>query len=530
MVAFPKLRPWLRIFVVTLLVLGVCFRLYNLGGKVYWYDETMTSLRISGYTQPQFIAQLYDGQTNSTADLLERYQYPNASRGWQETWQALAQHPEHSPGYYAMARSWLSALPHSVTSIRLLSALLGLLTLPAMFWLMRSLFPAAEGEGNAIAWVTTALFAVSPFQVLYAQEAREYSLWTLTILVSSALLLQARRWRGWTGYGVAATAALYAHPFSALVLAGHGIYVAVTRKRREWLGFLGAMALAVLLFLPWLAIVLQNFDQFTGNTASVNADRAGSMPLFWLLNLSRVFFDLNQGPSAINPVHYVLAALAVLAVVNLARREPPQRWVFVVTLMGVTGLALIGPDVLLGGRRSSITRYAVPAYLGLQIAIGHFLGQRWAARGPYWRRWRGVAIALALAGVLSCTVSAHVPVWWHKSYAKSRRIPDVAQIVNQEADTRGEPLLLSDYQPAGRILTLLHELAPTVQIQLVEMPRQVRLPRGENQPELLVFLPSQRLTRQLGRRLGRRDMSLEPVPFETDDDPWLFRAVGDGRQ
>lgn len=524
-------RVWLRRFAAILLALGVCFRLYNLGEKVYWHDETMTSLRLSGYTQPEFVAQVYDGQTRSAATLLEQYQYPNPTRGWPETWRALAQHPEHSPGYYVLARSWLSVMPHSVASIRLLSALIGLLTLPAMFWVMGTLFPASPG--NAVAWVTTALFAVSPFQVLYSQEAREYSLWTLAILVSSAALLQARRWRGWMGYGVAAAAALYVHPFSAFVLMSHGLYMAIARKARHWLGFLGAIALAVLLFLPWLVVVLQNFAQFTGNTASVNANRAGSMPLFWMLNLSRIFFDLNQGPSAINLAHYLLAALAIAAVVNLCRTEPPQRWVFVVTLMGVTGLALIGPDVLLGGRRSSITRYAVPAYLGLQMAVGHFLGQRigMAATGNR-RRWRSVAIALALGGVLSCAVSAHVPVWWHKSYAKSRRLPDVAQIVNAAVDSRPNTLLLSDFQPAGRILSLLHNLDPQVPVQLVETPRQVTLPKrrsGSDTPsDTLVFLPSKRLTRRLTRQLERRDMTLEPVPFETQDDPWLFKAAGDG--
>lgn len=525
-------QPWLRIFIAALLVLGVFFRLYNLDGKVYWHDETMTSLRVSGYTQSQFVEQAYTGQTTRIETLLAQYQYPNSGRGWDETWRALAEHPEHSPGYYVLTRLWLERLPHSVTMIRLLSALIGVLTLPTMFWLTRELFQSAH-----VAWVTTALFAVSPFQVLYAQEAREYSLWALTILGSSAALLSARGWKGWTGYGLSAAAALYVHPFSGFLLMGHGLYVAIARKRQQWLGFLGAMALALLLFFPWLWVVVQNFDRFVGNTASVNVDRAGEMPLFWLLNLSRVFFDLNQGPSAINPAHYLLAALAIAALINLCRSEPPQRWVFVVTLVGVMGVALIGPDVFLGGRRSSITRYAVPVYLGLQIAIGHFLAQRLqpsphdVPRKRHWRRWRGVAIALALGGILSCAVSAHVPVWWHKSYAKSRRIPDVAQAVNTSVE-RGvrsghRPLLLSDYQPAGRILTLAHALDPEVALQLVATPRQLQLPGNDQSgpAELLVFLPSQRLTKRLSRWLTRRNSALEPIQFEAQEpEPWLLRA------
>ncbi|MGB3613178.1 MAG: glycosyltransferase family 39 protein [Elainellaceae cyanobacterium] len=523
---------WLRIFVVALLTLGVFFRLYNLDGKVYWHDETMTSLRISGYTQPQFVAQVYNGQTISAEALLAQYQYPNSERGWSETWQTLAEHPEHSPGYYVLARLWLQRLPHSVTVIRLLSALVGLLTLPAMFWLTQELFQSAH-----IAWVTTALFAVSPFQVLYAQEAREYSLWTLTILVSSAAVLGAQRWRGWTGYGLSAAAALYVHPFSGFMLISHGLYVAIARKRRQWLGFFGAMALALLLFAPWLRVVVQNFDRFVGNTASVNANRAGEMPLFWLLNLSRVFFDLNQGPSAINPVHYLLAALAIAALINLCRSEPLHRWTFVITLVGVMGVALIGPDVLLGGRRSSITRYAVPVYLGLQVAVGHFLAQRLqppphnTPRKAQWQRWRGVAIALALGGILSCAVSTTVPVWWHKSYAKSRRIPDVAQAINTAVEQRSingqQPLLLSDYQPAGRILTLAHALRPDVQLQLMATPKQLNLRQaGATGPgELLVFLPSQQLTKRLSRWLIKRDSKLEPVRFDAQEpEPWLLKA------
>lgn len=46
-----RLHPaWFRFFIILLLVLGVFFRFVNLDRKVYWYDETATSLRISGYT------------------------------------------------------------------------------------------------------------------------------------------------------------------------------------------------------------------------------------------------------------------------------------------------------------------------------------------------------------------------------------------------------------------------------------------------------------------------------------------------
>ncbi|MEB3358861.1 MAG: glycosyltransferase family 39 protein [Synechococcales bacterium] len=513
---------WLRNLVLVLLVLGIFFRFYNLGGKVYWYDETMTSLRISGYTQAQFIADTYTGETRSVGELLAQYQYPDNGSTLEESFSALAQHPEHSPLYYLLARGWMQVLPNSVAVIRLLSATISLLALPCMFWLSMELFASP-----LVAWSITAFFAISPFHILYAQEAREYSLWTVTILLSSANLLWAMRWNNpwvWMTYSLTAALGLYTHPFAAFVSFSHGLYVLIVegvRFGKRFIAYLLASLLSLLLFAPWLRVVLQNFDLFLGNTESVNADRSGSLPLFWLLNLSRIFADFNQGPSAINPLHYLLAILAIASMVFLWRRAPLESAVFLTTLMGVTGLAILAPDMLLGGRRSSITRYAVPCYLGLQMAIAYFLTSQIVSRPITVRaktrsrkRWRAIAITLATLGTLSILVNSHIAVWWHKSYAKSRRNPDVAAFVNQmEA-----PLLLSDYQPAGQILSLAHLLEPTVQIQLVEANNQVSLP--EVGTPLLLYLPSDRLMRFLE---NRQNITLEPVQFN-EEEPWLWQG------
>ena len=515
---------WIRNFVVILLVLGVFFRFYNIGHKVYWYDETMTSLRISGHTQEELIDQMYTGDVTTVGDLLEIYQYPNATYDLQDSMSALKQHPEHSPLYYLLARVWMFNVPHSVTAIRLLSVLLGLLAIPCMFWLCMELF-----EGPLIAWVSSALFAVSPFHVLYAQEAREYSFWTLTILLSSACCLWAMRTnkpRTWITYGVTTALGLYVHPFSGLVSISHCLYVifaeGVTLSRKV-ISCLAASALGLFLFAPWLYIVLTRFDLFVGNTASVNANRSGSMPLFWLLNLSRAFFDLNQGPSAINPAHYLLAALAIVSMIFLWQKASLQSALFITLLMGVTGLAILGPDVLLGGRRSSITRYVVPCYLGLEIAIAYFLTMKLVARPFAVRarrrareRWRVAAIALAAGGIISCAVSSQVPVWWHKSYAKSRRIPEMAEVINAS----DRPLLVSDNQPAGQLLSLSHALNHDVHLQLAQRAGLVEVPDGFD--PVYLYLPSNQLRNRLERR---QNLVTTPITLRDDEkDEWLWET------
>jgi uncharacterized membrane protein len=60
---------WLKAVVIALLVVGVVLRFVNLDRKVYWYDETLTSLRIFGYTRTELQA-TFQGQVVPVAELL----------------------------------------------------------------------------------------------------------------------------------------------------------------------------------------------------------------------------------------------------------------------------------------------------------------------------------------------------------------------------------------------------------------------------------------------------------------------------
>jgi len=315
-----------RNLLIAVIILGIVFRVYNLDRKVYWYDETMTSMRISGYTQTEVIQQAFDGEVIPVAAFLERYQYPTPEKDLNDTINALAGNPEHSPLYYLMARFWLQRFGHSVVTIRLLSVLISFLAFPCMYWLCWELFGL-----STVSWVGVAIIAISPFHVLYAQEAREYSLWTVTILLSSAALLRAIRLKSlpsWGIYGITVALGLYTHPFSAFVSIGHGIYVLVTegfRWSRQLTKYLLSSLFGLLLFLPWLGIVISHFPKFVDNTASVNLNREGFLPLFWGLNLSRIFFDVNQGTSPFSPLHYLSALLAGYAIILPLPQSPPQR-------------------------------------------------------------------------------------------------------------------------------------------------------------------------------------------------------------
>ncbi len=210
---------WLKIFITITLVLGICFRLINIDRKVYWYDETITSLRIVSYTRGEFKELISNQGTISIAEL-QQYQDINPEKNTINLISSLARdNPEHLPIYFVLLRWWVKLFGNSVTVIRNFSAITSLLIFPCIYWLCRELF----GK-SLIGWVAISLTAISPILVLYAQEARAYSLFSVVVLLSNIALLQAMRIntkRTWQIYIASLIFALYTHLFSVLVAFSH---------------------------------------------------------------------------------------------------------------------------------------------------------------------------------------------------------------------------------------------------------------------------------------------------------------------
>lgn len=460
--------------IAVILAIGIFFRFYNLDHKVYWYDETMTSIRISGYISSDLIKEVYNGEVISVENFVKNYQYPNDVKNLNDSIKALSYHPEHSPLYYLMARFWLQALGNSIFNIRLLSALISLLAFPAIYWLCQELF-----NSKLISWLAVSLIAISPFHILYAQEAREYSLWTVSILVSCATLLWATRKKtilSWIIYGITVSFGLYTHPFSAFVFAAHGIYVFVSenfRLNKTIRNYIFASLLGIILFLPWLLIVIANFSNLINNTDHVNIIPKGFFPLLWGLNLSRIFIDVNQGISPFSPLNYLSLFLAGYALYFLCKTAP-KAGLFIITLIGVLGLALIVPDVILSGRRSTIARYATPCYLGIQIAVSYLLTNKLKQKhseNKKNKKWHYIVTILVISGILSCGISSQFPMWWNKGPFKTRHSPELVSIINQSEN----PLVISDIQ-SDEILGLTHVLENKVYLQLVLFPNIPEIP------------------------------------------------------
>ncbi|MCU0537518.1 MAG: glycosyltransferase family 39 protein [Hydrococcus sp. Prado102] len=527
-----KFSPF-HFLIIIVLILGIFFRLVNLDRKVYWIDENFTSLRISGYTEPEFLAAFKEGQI-ITVDELLKYQRPNTEKGLVDTLSGLVkEEPQHVPLYFVLARFWNQLFGSSVAATRSLSAIIGLLVFPCLYWLCQELF-----ESPWVGWVAITLMAVSPFHVLFAQEARPYSLWTVTTLLSSAALLRAIRVQtklSWVAYTISIALNLYTFLFSVLTLIGHGIYVLLKEKFRfnkTVITYLIASLGGAILFIPWILVIWFNFANINQMTSWINDTNSISyLVKSWLINLSRVFFDFDRGwcfgdfcryPLNFrrDPLIYLIIPFVILvgySIYFLCRKAPLKAWLFVVTLIGVPGLALVLPDLISGGQRSTMTRYLIPCLLGIQIAVAYCLAikisfsRNWQQKG-----WQILIVMIISLGIFSNTLIAQAEVWWNKIHNYDTYA--IARVINQGQN----PLLiyrLSHRLKVGSlgnyIMPLAHLLEPKVRILVMMQKDSVpEIPDGFS--DILFYKPNKEVREKLERKQYTSklvyDSKQNPVP------------------
>ncbi|MDZ8227219.1 hypothetical protein [Nostoc sp. ChiVER01] len=460
----------MRFFLYIVLVLGIFFRFTHLDHKVYWYDEAITSLRASGYTQEEVAQHFFEKSIVSVTEL-QKYQRPDGTRSVIDVAKSLAKEdPQHPPLYYSLANFWFQSIGSSVALARLLPALLSLLVFPCTYWLCQELFvETGVFISNLPTWLTIALIAVSPFHVLYSQESRQYSLWTVTTLLSTAALLSAIRLKtriSWGIYALTVILNLYTFLLGGLVAIAHGLYVMIIygfRHRNILKSYLVASLLGFIIFLPWAWVVIINQSQAKNglNWAVIYTLKNSELRDIWIQHLGRLFFYLNQEPWDFC-VHQVLLLLILYAFYCLCRQTPISVWLLIILLAGVSTLPLIIPDLIFGGMRSTQARYIIPSLLGVQLAIAYLLGINLvnpSLKSWHQKFWQLFLVTLVSGSILSCGVSAKATVWYNKEH-NGENIA-IAKIVNQTTN----PLLISD-AVIGHILSLSYSLNPNVQVLL----------------------------------------------------------------
>ncbi|MFB2982309.1 glycosyltransferase family 39 protein [Microseira sp. BLCC-F43] len=501
----------LKFLVIALLALGIFCRFVNLDQKAYWLDEAFTSLHLSGYSDREVENQIVNGGIVSVAELL-KYQYPSPEKTVFDTVDRIAETaPELPPLYFAIARFWLQLFGNSITALRSLSAIISLLVFPSIYWLCLELF-----KSPSVGWIALALIAVSPFHVLFAQEARPYSLWTVIILLSNASLLRAMRLQtklSWNAYAVTVILGLYTHLFSALLFFTQGVYAVLSQRFRltKTLICYGiASVISLIAFAPWLYPAIITISRYPKQPVEA-ATTAYTITLVkrWIRGVGLFFadFSIDETSGLIAVILFSILLLFILALVGysiyyLFINNTPNVGLFVLISIAIPPLVIILLDLMQGQIRSTISRYFVSSGLFVQLTVAYLLANKLGKtyeRPLKHQQWKIAAIALLSVGVLSCVTISQSPVWWTKAEDKNNH--KVAEIINKAK----KPLIVSDAFFV-KMFPLSHVLDEKVKIQLLPSPKNAKITQGFS--DVFLYKSSQKFIDELKQK---HKLKVEPV-------------------
>lgn len=512
-----KKSRWLINLLAIGILLGIGFRFFELDRKLYWHDEAYTSIRAAGFTRQQIDDELFQNRIIPAPEL-QKYQQIKPGSTEADTIRSLAlEDPQHPPLYFLMARWWMQQFGSSLTASRTLPALLSLLSLPLMYALAQELFAS-----NLTALLATAFLALSPFDILFAQTARQYSLLTVVIVGSSWLLLRSLRlggWPNWVSYSLVSALGFYTHPFFSLTIVGHGVFVIaywLFVKKRAVEGhvtnsqFFLAVIGSLILYIPWIYVLGTNLERASATTDWTRVS-PGLLYLFklWTLSFTALFFDLDFGFDNIWTYVLRLPFLLLIAagIYQVCRWTRSSTWLFILTSIFVPFLLLALPDLILGGKRSAVSRYLISCFPGVQLAVAYLLACYLKTQQRFWQ----VILALVFTGsIASCTVSAFSDTWWSKDLSYFNA--EVAKNINKEVIANRsikDTIVISDrgndFTNMGDLLSLSYLLDKDVRLMLLSQSPDMELLNKYSAP--LVFRPSEKLRSALKRNQRR----LEPI-------------------
>ena len=258
----------------------------------------------------------------------------------------------HPPFYYYLLHFWILVFGSTEFSLRFLSTVFGVLTVPLIWAAGRRLLGVTAGL------LAAALVAISPLFLWYSQEARMYTLVTFLCLLSTYLLLRIMDGRGgraalWAAYVLTNVIAVYTHFYAFFVLAFQVVFFVCWwlmwsrgRVGQRWSTLASGLlcqGVVVVAYLPWSRFVLQRYGADVSYWEGTL--RVGEVLRKTLITLStgHSILEIIAQPIALGYLLILLAAIAILALRAVRRRGqeegPDCVWI---RLMDRPWLTLLG--------------------------------------------------------------------------------------------------------------------------------------------------------------------------------------------
>lgn len=343
----------------------------------------------------------------------------------------------HPPMYYIFLRFWHYAFGDSMWSLRGFSALFGILTVFAVWLLVKEAF-----KSEKMAFWAAFLAALSPFQAEYVTEARMYTMGAFFAVLSAYFLVKAlhdqkllaaddrlhipnlpqdiklkRMMRlNYLGYAVSTAVIILTHYyllFTAAAIGLYGLVYAVFHFRhdiKKYAELFAAYILIGLAFLPWLKVFLFQYRQ-VGAGYWIPKTTFWSIPdTLWtmLLNFTH---DVNNHTT--QKLLLLVALFSIYFLIEFLRKTQQfEKWLVVLALLAPFGGAFLF-EVLarMKGSTSSVyqVRYFLFASTFYTIALAAWLSQI-----------KTKAIGITLLGLYAITNVTAIYNYWHQLNVSSR--------------------------------------------------------------------------------------------------------------
>ncbi len=382
----------------------------------------------------------------------EGYSWWDARQSWSDIWTVVPNCDPHPSLYFALLKLWIGVFGDGTVALRSVSALAGVAATLMVALAAREVTPRAG-------WLAALLFAIAPFQLEFAHEARPYGLYCLAgavlafgclrvarLMPSAATAVspgpqRAEVMRGWLALFLGAAVLLWTNNTAILMVASLGtafaLLLIIERRARPAIWpFVVLLVAIIAAWVPYLPVLFEQVQE-------VSSDFWIVRPLGWrIANELRFLFSA----AAFDAVWWAVALTAGGLLLML--RQGARRQAIVLATMIFLPIAL----------NWSISMVVKPIYLARAfIAVAPFIVVAQAAAivllpGKAVRR---IALALLVTAQLAGIFL------WHTTYLGKEQWRAIAQKIARDAGPGGLANAVVLVVPNELVLPLGHAFEET---------------------------------------------------------------------
>jgi uncharacterized membrane protein len=441
-------KPWLYLAIITI---GSCLKIYHFEHKLFWRDEIASVLYASGVKESKYINDIPVNEIISIKyfdSLLHNANKPYTIR--QEI-RGILSNTHLTPFHYILLTVWYRVMGDDDMDYRLLSVFIFMLSLPFIFMLAKTLF-----NSNLGGWITTSLYAASPFINCQSQEARYYIIWIFFFISSNCFFLLAIKYKKlvwWIAYAVASILALYTSILSATFILGHLAYILICQRHlltklfitqvlmwaayMPWLYFLYSVRNAIQSGMAWHHTYAQPsifslellFFQMIGWARSFTY--FSDLTYYFILYTGKLEQELYFGL-----VFDVLVLCMIFYSIGYLIRKSSKdvKW-YLISIILPLFLFFYISDIIRNGLTSLLWRYQVVNMVGITIVVANLLTRKIKDGRPL---FISLYCGLIMLGIISTARIVEERCW--NTSADCPSIINVAQVISQAS----YPLIITD--------------------------------------------------------------------------------------